>query len=244
MIYVTLYILHLPENQRWQVFRIQKGRKLVLFFHTHLSLSFQSVKPQLKLRNRGRSYKESLFVPKMAEVRGHKKKKISIYLSVFALTDNNTNSPKSSPNKFEDPNGNGVGLGIVAAMSNNNNNNKTAILAISPRVTSNPIPILANNFIPKKNKEDMEMCEEYTCVISHKGNNLVKKREYFDDQFIGNGYQKKSTAAAAAASAPHEAFRTADFLNTCSFCQKQLQGLDIFIYRFTFQLFILRLSLY
>lgn len=181
----------------------------------------------------------------MAEVRGHKKKKISINLSVFALTDNNTNSPKSSPNKFEDPNGNGVGLGIVAAMSNNNhnsNNNKTAILAISPRLTSNPIPILVNNCNPTNNKEEMEMCEEYTCVISHKGNNLVKKREYFDDQFIRNGYQKK--APAAASSAPHEAFRTADFLNTCSFCQKQLQGLDIFIYRFTLQLFILLLSLY
>ncbi|XP_060211350.1 FCS-Like Zinc finger 14-like [Lycium barbarum] len=34
-----------------------------------------------------------------------------------------------------------------------------------------------------------------------------------------------------AASVPVEAFRSVEFLNTCSFCQKQLQGLDIFIYR-------------
>lgn len=168
----------------------------------------------------------------MAEVRGYKKI-LSIDLSVFASTDN-INSPKStkSPNKFEDPNG-VVGLGIVAAMSNNPQNcNKPPIL-ISPRSTSNPIPIVSNNCNTKIKKqptiEEMEMCEEYTRVISHVGTNLVKKMEYFDDQFLGNGYHK---TAAAAASAPPEAFRSADFLNTCSFCHKQLQGLDIFIYRF------------
>ncbi|KAK4343920.1 hypothetical protein RND71_037014 [Anisodus tanguticus] len=37
----------------------------------------------------------------------------------------------------------------------------------------------------------MEMCEEYTRVISYVGSNLVKKREYFDDQFLGiNGGEK------------------------------------------------------
>ncbi|MCE3217232.1 hypothetical protein HAX54_011198 [Datura stramonium] len=168
----------------------------------------------------------------MAELRGHKKIS-SIDLSGFVPNDN-FNSPKStkSPNKFEDPNG-VVGLGIVAAMFNNQNSNKGAILAISPRSTSNPIPILSNKSNTKKNKqptiEEMEMFEEYTLVISHVGSNLVEKREYFDDQFLGNGYHKLT--AAVAASAPPEAFRTGDFLNTCSFCHKQLQGLDIFIYR-------------
>lgn len=167
----------------------------------------------------------------MADVRGHKKI-LSINLSDFAPTDN-FNSPKStkSPVMFEDPNG-VVGLGIVAAMSSNHNCNKPPILAISPRPTSTPISILTNNSITKKIKqptiEEMEMFEEYTRVISHVGTNLVKKMEYFDDQFLGNGYHKPT---AAAASAPPEAFRTANFLNTCSFCHKQLQGLDIFIYR-------------
>ncbi|KAK4369560.1 hypothetical protein RND71_013352 [Anisodus tanguticus] len=175
----------------------------------------------------------------MAQVKAKHKKILSINPSVFAPTDvNNCNSPIStkSPNKFEEPNG-VVGLGIVAAMSCNNNNNqnsinKAVILDISPRLPTNLIPILSNNC--KKNKqpttiEEMEMCEEYTRVISHVGSNLIKKREYFDDQFLGiNGYHKPT---AVAASAPPEAFRSADFLNTCSFCQKHLQGLDIFIYR-------------
>ncbi|KAL3322547.1 hypothetical protein AABB24_039913 [Solanum stoloniferum] len=167
----------------------------------------------------------------MAEVRG-RKKILSINLSVFAPTDN-INSPKSikSPNKFEDPNG-VVGLGIVAAMSNNQKCNKPPILTVSPRPTSTPIPILNNNFYNKIKKkptiEEMEMCEEYTRVISHVGTNLVKKMEYYDDQFLGNGYHK---TAIAAASAPLEAFRAADFLNICSLCHKHLEGLDIFIYR-------------
>ncbi|KAM3355742.1 FCS-Like Zinc finger 14 [Capsicum galapagoense] len=166
----------------------------------------------------------------MAKVRGQKKIFLYINPSVFAPI-NNFISPQStkSPNKFEDPNG-VVGLGIVAAMSTNNQN--AAILTISPRSPSNPIPILTNNSNIKKNKkptiEEMEMCEEYTRVISHVGTNLVKKMEYFDDHFLGNVYHRST---AAAASAPPEAFRTADFLNTCSFCLKQLQGLDIFIYR-------------
>ncbi|MCD7460482.1 hypothetical protein HAX54_043613, partial [Datura stramonium] len=38
---------------------------------------------------------------------------------------------------------------------------------------------------------------------------FAEKREYFDDQFLGNGYHKLT--AAVAASAPPEAFRTGDF---------------------------------
>lgn len=164
----------------------------------------------------------------MAEVSGRRKKKIlSIKLPGFGPTES-----IKSPSKFEDPNG-VVGLGIVAAIANYPQNcNKSPIL-ISPRPASSPIPILSNNSNTKKIKkptiEEMEMCEEYTRVISHVGTNLVKKMEYFDDQFLGNGYHK--TAAAAAASALSEGFRSEDFLNTCFFCHKQLQGLDVFIYR-------------
>nr|XP_009797680.1 PREDICTED: uncharacterized protein LOC104244072 isoform X2 [Nicotiana sylvestris] len=78
--------------------------------------------------------------------------------------------------------------------------------------------------------EEMEMCEEYTCVISHVGTNLIKKREYFDGEFIGNTNSQKS-ATATVNHGDTMKFRTADFLNSCFLCKKQLQGLDIFMYR-------------
>lgn len=175
----------------------------------------------------------------MAEVKGNKKR-LSINLSLFTLTDHNGSN--KSPKKFEDPNGAVVGLGIVAAMTNNSNNSRAAILAISPRsTTSNPIPIFTannsnNNKTKKKKKskrpsiEEMEMCEEYTCVISHVGTNLIKKREYFDGEFIGNTNSQKA-ATATVNHGDTMKFRTADFLNSCFLCKKQLQGLDIFMYR-------------
>ncbi|KAL3332099.1 hypothetical protein AABB24_032621 [Solanum stoloniferum] len=158
----------------------------------------------------------------MAEGKGNKKR-LCINLSLFTLTDN---SSSKSPRKFEDPNGAVVGLGIVAAM-NKNSNSRAAIIAISPRsTTSNPIPIFTS-FNKKPSIEEMEMCEEYTCVISHVGTNLVKKREYFDGQFIGksnsNAYQKTVNHTTS--------FTMADFLNSCFLCKKQLKGLDIFMYR-------------
>lgn len=172
----------------------------------------------------------------MADGKGNKKR-LSINLSLFALTDHSSNN--KSPKKFEDPNGAVVGLGIVAAMNkNSNSSSRAAIIAISPRsTTSNPIPIFTKKSSPKKRPsiEKMEMCEEYTCVISHVGTNLIKKREYFDGEFIGNSnsnaYQK---AAIAVNHTPN--FTTADFLNSCFLCKKQLKGLDIFMYRLEFQI--------
>lgn len=166
------------------------------------------------------------------------KKRLSINLSLFSLTDHSNKSPK----KFEDPNGAVVGLGIVAAMNKNNgdfpvksNCSRAAILAISPRsTTSNPIPIFTAKSSPKKNSiEEMEMCEEYTCVISHVGTNLIKKREYFDGEFIGNSNSNKAAIAPGVVNHRGDTtkFTTADFLNSCFLCKKQLQGLDIFMYR-------------
>ncbi|XP_060172328.1 FCS-Like Zinc finger 14-like [Lycium barbarum] len=176
----------------------------------------------------------------MGEVKGNKKR-LSINLSLFSLTDQ---SSSKSPKKFEDPNGDVVGLGIVAAMNKKSNSNcsssRAAILAISPRsTTTNPIPIFtSNNSSPKKKKKSkrpsIEESEEYTCVISHVGSNLIKKREYFDGQFIGNNnsnaYQKAATASLNHG-ADTAMFMMADFLSSCFLCKKQLQGLDIFMYR-------------
>ncbi|TMW82680.1 hypothetical protein EJD97_005397 [Solanum chilense] len=161
----------------------------------------------------------------MAERKGNKKR-LCINLSLFTLTDNNSSSSNKSSKKFEDPNGAVVGLGIVAAM-NKESNSRAAIIAISPRsTTSNPIPIFTS-FKKKPSIEEMELCEEYTCVISHVGTNLVKKREYFDGQFIGN-----SNFNACQKTVNHtSSFTMADFLNSCFLCKKQLKGLDIFMYR-------------
>ncbi|KAK4370137.1 hypothetical protein RND71_009612 [Anisodus tanguticus] len=166
----------------------------------------------------------------MGEVKGNKKR-LSITLSLFALTDHNSNK---SPKKFEDPNGTVVGLGIVAAMNNNfSSSSRAAILAISPRsTTSNPIPIFTANNNSSPKKLSIEECEEYTCVISHDvGSNLIKKREYFDGQFIGNTNSNAYHIASINHGGDTPMFRTADFLNSCFLCKKHLQGLDIFMYR-------------
>uniref|UniRef100_A0A5B6YM12 Uncharacterized protein n=1 Tax=Davidia involucrata TaxID=16924 RepID=A0A5B6YM12_DAVIN len=149
----------------------------------------------------------------MADLKGNNKR-LTINLSLFAPYDpnNNNSSTKStskSPKNFE-PNG-VVGLGIVAAMNELDDpyfsakSSRAAILALSPRST--PIPILNNinnisasaklSGAPKfsggggpnleeEEEEDMELSEGYTCVISHVGNNLIKKREYFDGH-LANG---------------------------------------------------------
>ncbi|CAN4084912.1 unnamed protein product [Withania somnifera] len=174
----------------------------------------------------------------MAEVKGNKKR-LSINLSLFSLTDHSISSNKS-PKKFEHPNGAFVGLGIVAAMNKNNgdfpaktNCSRAAILAISPRsTTSNPIPIFTAKSSPKKKSiEEMEMCEEYTCVISHVGTNLIKKKEYFDGEFIGNSNSNKAAIGLVNHGRDAAKFTTDDFLNSCFLCKKKLQGLDIFMYR-------------
>lgn len=166
--------------------------------------------------------------------------------------DSKVSSATKSPRNFE---GGVVGLGIVAALNDLDNTHdslsskpcKASILAAtSPR--SNPIPI-ANRakHMPKVEKcrpssgmmeMEMEMSESYTCVISHCGNNLIKKRVYFDDKPNGvvdditTAVPISSTDAAywvASEAAPP--FKTADFLSSCYLCQKKLHGLDIFMYR-------------
>ena len=169
--------------------------------------------------------------------------------------DSKVSSTTKSPRNFE---GGVVGLGIVAALNDLDNTHdslsskpcKASILAAtSPR--SNPIPI-ANRakHMPKVEKcrpssgmmemeMEMEMSESYTCVISHCGNNLIKKRVYFDDKPNGvvdditTAVPISSTDAAywvASEAAPP--FKTADFLSSCYLCQKKLHGLDIFMYRY------------
>ncbi|KAM3394897.1 hypothetical protein P3S68_003901 [Capsicum galapagoense] len=165
----------------------------------------------------------------MGEVKRNKKR-LSINLSLLPsliIAATTTNFLKS----FKDPNGAVVGLGIVASMNKNNGNSRAVILAISPRsTTSNPIPIFTKkSSSPKKKKkrpsiQEMEMCEEYTCVISHVGTNLIKKREYFDAEFIGNTNSDKPAIPARVINHGGDTvkFRMAHFLNSCFLCKKQL----------------------
>ncbi|KAK3017881.1 hypothetical protein RJ639_004685 [Escallonia herrerae] len=179
----------------------------------------------------------------MAELKGSNKKRLTINLSFFAPNDHNNNKPTSK--KFEEePNG-VVGLGIVAALNelDQNPSGRAAVLAVSPR--SFPIPILSAKSGGKvgPTSEEMELSEEYTCVISHIGNNLIKKREYFDGElangsdasyWVSSGVFTASSppchggdAAAAAAGV----FGDDGFLSCCYLCKKKLHGLDIFMYR-------------
>lgn len=167
----------------------------------------------------------------------------------FLSTNDQTQVPISVPTKpskkFESGVNGVVGLGIVAAMTQLDDpfkSTRPGILGVSPR--SNPIPIFGNMGDSNDVEDDMELSEDYTCVISHIGNNLIKKREYFD----GNLTSKSETTVVAtniwgnsgvfyAASPPvgefaaKAVFGTGDFLSSCYLCKKQLHGLDIFMYR-------------
>jgi hypothetical protein len=85
-----------------------------------------------------------------------------------------------------------------------------------------------------------ELSESYTCVISHFGNNLTKKRVYFDDKLSGvvNDFSACVVSTGVFSASPESVgevgrdFWASDFLSSCYLCNKQLQGLDIFMYRY------------
>ncbi|KAL1822425.1 hypothetical protein ACET3Z_009203 [Daucus carota] len=196
----------------------------------------------------------------MAELKGTKRR-LSINLSFLCLNDQTQtplNLPTKSSKKFENGQDGVVGLGIVAAMTQLDQpqdpliSTRPGFLGVSPR--SNPIPIFGNmgdsKPVGSNFDDDMELSEEYTCVISHIGNNLVKKREYFDGNLTnkcetivakkGGSYWVSSgifteasppSISNAGESAAMAVFGTADFLSSCYLCKKKLHGLDIFMYR-------------
>ncbi|XP_076955863.1 FCS-Like Zinc finger 14-like [Bidens hawaiensis] len=180
-----------------------------------------------------------------------KKSRLSLKTLPFFLSSN-SNDQNRSAKRFREQNG-VVGLGIVVAMNDESlvHSTQNPVFSVSPR--SNPIPIFSKN----PSKEDIELLEEYTCVISHVGNNLIKKREYFDD-----GFKRKSCVSGGhttsywvgvggcgcgggggggggvfcSPSPPvvvggGMVFEDVDFLNSCYLCKKKLHGLDIFIYK-------------
>lgn len=108
-----------------------------------------------------------------------------------------------------------VGLGIVAAMS-----------AEITRLAAEPIAI--GSAVRCRAREEDELSESYTCVITHvagagEGGGSVRKRVYFG---FGDGGGSWFVEACE-----EEPAREADFLSRCCLCGKRLDGLDIYMYR-------------
>ncbi|XP_047329096.1 FCS-Like Zinc finger 14-like [Impatiens glandulifera] len=175
-------------------------------------------------------------------------KRLTSNLSIFASSNGNCNNniqAKSSSSKSFNPDG-VVGLGIVAAMNDVDplyyakSSTRAAILSVSPRSTP-PIQIFSNAsrlLAPGSPQQEIELSEAYTCVISHIGNNLIKKREYIDDVLAHESDLVSSDSVFArrheietTLMAVSPVFRTANFLDSCNMCKKHLLGLDIFMYR-------------
>ena len=93
-----------------------------------------------------------------------------------------------------------------------------------------------------------ESDESYTCVISHVGNNVIRKHVYYGDQVGGFCdddavcVEDVNPGLFYASSSPiimtiadgcleRNGFWTQDFLSSCYLCNKKLHGLDIFMYR-------------
>lgn len=170
------------------------------------------------------------------------KKRPTINLSIFTnLADSFASfSPNKSPRTFQSG---VVGLGIVAAMTDVSNTYEPIFSARSPK--SRPIPIVCSpkpvvNYrggmkLEKENTDQVdELSESYTCVISHFGNNLVKKRVYFDDDDELENYSVffASSSPMNVGGEVKAEFWGGDFLSSCYLCQKKLHGLDIFMYRY------------
>ncbi|KAE8735477.1 Detected protein of unknown function [Hibiscus syriacus] len=136
------------------------------------------------------------------------KKTPTINLKLFTAI-----SDSFSPRNFQDG---VVGLGIVAAMTDETHTRQPICFSLSPRYTATPVPTApsvkpAPNFRGGSNPENSGgLSRNPTCVISNSGDNSNNcrpmgqfKREFWSD----------------------------DFLAYCHLCQKELHGLDIFMYR-------------
>lgn len=179
------------------------------------------------------------------------KSRLTLKTLPFFLSSSNSNDQNKSPKRFREQNG-VVGLGIVVALNDESSgpNTQNPVFSVSPR--SNPIPIFSKK--PTKDDVEIELLEEYTCVISHVGNNMIKKREYFDDGFkrksgvnggrttsywVGTGGGGDGGGGGGVFCSPSPpvfvgggmVFEEVDFLSSCHLCKKKLHGLDIFMYR-------------
>ena len=130
-------------------------------------------------------------------------------LSVFL----GASSPEPSRPRRSFDAGGVVGLGIVADMSR-------------PCLTGAE-PIAIGPAARRRAREEDELSESYTCVITHvagAGGGSVRKRVYRGFGGGGGG----GWLVEADDEGPAQA---ADFLSRCCLCDKRLDGLDIYMYR-------------
>ncbi|KAB5514855.1 hypothetical protein DKX38_028761 [Salix brachista] len=176
-----------------------------------------------------------------------------ICLSLFTTLTETFSMASKSPRNFENGGG-AVGLGIVAAMEESD---KVSDFTLSPR--SSPVPVVSLkkpascfkegsigvlNFDKGGGGVFYEDDESYTCVISHVGNNVIKKSVYYDDKVcvdsvswldVGSGQLYAASPPVMmpmdVAAAERREFWRENFLSSCNLCKKLLEGLDIFMYR-------------
>ncbi|KAG6506850.1 FCS-Like Zinc finger 13-like [Zingiber officinale] len=112
-----------------------------------------------------------------------------------------------------------VGLAIVASMSEEPPAYRSDPIRIGAVVTKPNLRAAASPM-----NEGEELSESYTCVISHLGGNKMKKRVYFGDGDSGLLLEPPPP--------PEDPpFVVAEFLRCCLVCKKQLDGMDVYMYR-------------
>ncbi|XP_073098817.1 FCS-Like Zinc finger 14 isoform X2 [Elaeis guineensis] len=131
-----------------------------------------------------------------------------------------------------------VGLGIVAALSGSGGGGRGRPVALT---RSDPIPIasaraLAAARLPEP--DEGELSESYTCVISHVGENSVRKKVYFGDgsEVVTLDVRRDrevlfETPPPIPSLKPAIPFATMDLSGHCHLCMKKLEGIDIYMYR-------------
>ncbi|XP_050214585.1 FCS-Like Zinc finger 10-like [Mercurialis annua] len=91
----------------------------------------------------------------------------------------------------------------------------------------------ANGFVDSLSASEIELSEDYTCVVSHGPN--PKKTHIYGDCVLkdfSNGGKEAAMPQAITSSKIHSSFASNDFLNLCYYCNKKLDGgKDIYIYR-------------
>uniref|UniRef100_A0A0E0JW74 FLZ-type domain-containing protein n=1 Tax=Oryza punctata TaxID=4537 RepID=A0A0E0JW74_ORYPU len=139
----------------------------------------------------------------------------SSFANLFSTFLGPVSSSEPRPRRSFDGGATGVGLGIVAAMSR-------------ACLTTEAEPIAIGAAARRRAREEAELSESYTCVITHVAgvdgaSSSVRKRVYFGFGDGGGGWHVEADE--------EETAPAADFLSRCFLCDKRLDGLDIYMYR-------------
>ncbi|PKI37587.1 hypothetical protein CRG98_042011 [Punica granatum] len=171
-----------------------------------------------------------------------KKRKPSLSLSLFTSFQRPLQAPKKSPKPskssrpvFFDPDV--VGLAIIATMPHQE------LGPTNPAKKNIFLPPMLSETSKRRTREADPLSESYTCVITHLGNDTVRKRVYYDDQVFevnDNAATDHGQSIFAIKKIVEELKHeigigpqsSAYFLGCCRLCKKQLHGMDIFMYSY------------